>query len=336
MKSCLIAFTVNDGRVFLLNLNALCVAELLDGSILELKTKIRGDNLAAGQDCDILQHCLSTIAVAGSLNSNNVKGSAQLVDDQGGQSLALYVLCNDEELCAHLYDLLQYRQDVLNAGNLLVGDQDVRILKVCNHLLGIVNHVCADIATVKLHAFYQIQLGVHGLGLLDGDDAILGNLLHGISDHLADLSIAGRNGSYLLDVLFTLYGCAHLLDGLNCSIGRLLHTLAEHDRVRTCCQVLHAFVDHGLCQYGSSCGSVAGNIIGLGSSLADDLCTHVLELILELDLLCNGNTIIGNGRCAVALIQNNIASLRSQCDLYCVRQFVNAFCKSNSCICSHL
>ena len=336
MQSSLVTLTVNDGSVLLLDLYALSSAELLQSGILQFKSEIRRNYLAAGKDCDILQHSLSAITVARSLYSNNIEGTAQLVDDQSGQSLALNVLSDDEKLSAHLNDLLQQRKDILDVGDLLIRNQDVRILKACNHLLGVIAHICADIAAVELHSFYKIQLSLHGLGLLDGDNAILGNLLHSICDHLADFRITGRNGSNLLDVFLALDLGAHLLDGINSSIGCLLHSLAEHDRVGTCCQVLHAFVDHCLSKNSSGCGSVTSNVVGLGSSLTNQLCAHVLELILKLDLFCNGNTIICDGRCAVALVQNNVASLRSQCNLNGICQLVNAFCKSNSCICTHL
>ena len=108
----LLAKAVNDDGVLLLNLDGFCV----------------GDYGTAGQDCDILQHLFSSVAVAGSLNRNYVEGASQLVDDQSGQSLALHVLGDDHQSCTGLNDLLQQGQDLLDIGNLLVGNQDIGIV----------------------------------------------------------------------------------------------------------------------------------------------------------------------------------------------------------------
>ena len=94
----LLAFTVNDDCILLLNLYALCTSKLLESGLLKLKTKLRGDNLSTGKDCDIFKHCLSSVAISGSLYSYNLEGSSQGVYDEGCQSLALYILCDDEKL----------------------------------------------------------------------------------------------------------------------------------------------------------------------------------------------------------------------------------------------
>ena len=185
----LLALTIDDGGLLLRYLYALCAAELLDGCILELEAEVCGDYLTAGQDRDILKHLLTSVAIARSLDSNDVEGTSQLVNDEGCECLTLDILCDDEKLCAHLYDLLEERKDILDVGDLLIGDQDERIIEICLHLIHIGAHVRADVASVELHTFNDIQLGLHGLGLLDGDDTILGNLLHRIGNHLTNLLV---------------------------------------------------------------------------------------------------------------------------------------------------
>ncbi|CAN3996533.1 Cell division protein ZapA, partial [Dysosmobacter welbionis] len=114
----------------------------------------------------------------------------QTVHDQGGQSLALHVLRDDQQLLAGLDDLLQDGQDVSDDGDLLVGNQDIGIVQVGLHLLHVGGHVGGDIAPVKLHALHDLGIGVGGLGLLNGDDAVGRDLLHGVGDQLADLLVA--------------------------------------------------------------------------------------------------------------------------------------------------
>ena len=328
----LVAKAVNDNGILLLNLNGLRTAELLHGSILQLQAKLAGDNLSAGQDCDILQHLFSSVAIARCLDSNYVEGTAQLVDDKGGKSLTLNILCDDEQLRAGLYNLLQQRKNFLNVGDLLIGNQDVGIIQNGFHLLHIGSHVSRYITSVELHTFYQVQLGLHGLGLFNGDNAVLGNLLHSVCNHLADFIIRCGNRCYSCDISLALNRLGHLLDSLNSCIGSLLHALSEHDRVCTCFQVLHTFIDHCLCKNGSSCGTITGNIVGLGSNFSYQLCAHVLELILQLDFLGNGNAIVGDERCAVCLGQHYVSSLRSQSYSDRICKLVNTGSKSFSCL----
>jgi hypothetical protein len=53
--------------------------------------------LAAGEDGDVLEHGLATIAEAGGLDGAHLQGAAQLVDDQRGQGLAFDVLGDDQQ-----------------------------------------------------------------------------------------------------------------------------------------------------------------------------------------------------------------------------------------------
>ena len=60
--------------------------------VLELVAQLLGDDLAAGQDRDILQHRLAAVAEARSLDGHAGERAAQLVDNQRGQRFALDVL----------------------------------------------------------------------------------------------------------------------------------------------------------------------------------------------------------------------------------------------------
>ena len=106
----LIAVAAHDGGGLLGDLDLTGTAQHLQGSILQLIAQVRGHDLTAGQGSDILQHLLTAIAEAGSLDSHHGEGAAQTVDDQGGQSLALDVLCHDQQLHAVLDHLLQQGQ----------------------------------------------------------------------------------------------------------------------------------------------------------------------------------------------------------------------------------
>ena len=103
-----------------------------------------------------------------------------------------------------LDDLLQDRQDVGDGGDLLVGDQDVGLLELGLHPLGVGDEVGRDVAAVELHALGVLGLELEALGLLDGDDAVLADLLHHLGDQVADLGVGGRDGGDLGDLLLAL------------------------------------------------------------------------------------------------------------------------------------
>lgn len=66
---------------------------------------------AAGQHRQVLQIPLAVVAEAGRLHSAQLGAGPQLVDDEGGQHLALHVLRHDEQAVVGLQDLLQQRDD---------------------------------------------------------------------------------------------------------------------------------------------------------------------------------------------------------------------------------
>ena len=318
----LVAGTVNDRGGFLLNRNVLRFAEHLNLSVLKRQADFLGDYLAAGQDGDILQHFFSAVAVTRSLNGYNGKCATQLIKNQRRKGLTLNVLSDDHKLTSALYNFFKNRKNILNVADLLIGKKDQRIRKTGFHLVHIGCHVGGAISLIKLHTLNYLELGLHGLAFLDGDYAVIGNLLHGVRNQSADFLTAGGDGSNLCDMLFAGNRGAHALQRLNGSLGSLLHTLSKNDRVRACCQVLHAFVDHCLRKYGCGSGTVAGYVVRLGGNFLKKLCAHVLKCVRKLDLLGNRNTVVGDERCAVAFVENYVAALRSERYLYGIRKLV--------------
>ena len=59
-------------------------------------------------------------------------------------------------------------------------------------------------------------------------------------------------------------------------------------------------------------GAVTCNVIGLCCNFFYQLCTHVLECIFQLDLFCDGHTIVGDQRSTVGFIQCYVTSLGSK------------------------
>ena len=186
------AGALDDRRVVLVDRDLLGLAEVLELDVLELDAEVLGDDLAAGEDRDVLEHRLAAVAEARRLHRGGLQRAAQLVDDQRGQRLALDVLGDDQQRPAHAGDLLEHRQQVLHRADLLLVDQDDRVLEHHFHALGVGHEVGREVAAVELHALDDLERGLERLGLFDRDDAVLADLLHGLGDDLADRLVVVR------------------------------------------------------------------------------------------------------------------------------------------------
>src|SRR5690606_25892469 len=162
-------------------------------------------------------------------------------------------------------------------------------------------------------------------GLLDRDDAFLADLLHGLGDLLADLRIAvGRDRADLGDLLRArdvLRARLQVVDDLG--DGEVDAALEVH-RVHAGGDRLHAFAHDRLGEHGRGGGAVTGEVVGLAGDLAQHLRAHILELVLELDLLGDGDAVLGDARCAEALVDDDVAALGAERDLHRVGEDVHA------------
>ena len=304
------AVAVDHGGAVLGDHDAAGGAEVVDADLLELDAQVVHDCATAREHGDVFEHGLAALAEAGSLDGHDVHVAAQLVDHQGGQGVAVDVLSEDEHGLAGLVHLLEHRQQILHAADLLLVHQHECILEDGLHAVGIGHEVGAEVAAVELHALDDLELGLQALGLLDRDDAFLADLVHGAGQDLADLGVAiGADGADLGHLGGVLGGPAHVLelsdDGLDGPVDAALevHGVGPgHDHLGT------VLVD-GLGQHGGGGGSVAGDVRGLGCDLLDHLGADVLELVGELDLLGDRHAVLGDDGGAKALVEHHVAAL---------------------------
>src|SRR3712207_1021659 len=121
--------SVDDRRLVLGDDDLAGLAQQAQVGVLQLEADLLADDRATGEDGDVLEHGLATVTEAGGLDGDRLEGAADLVDDQGGQGLALDVLGDDDERLAALHDLLQNREQVLDRRDLAVGDEDVGVVE---------------------------------------------------------------------------------------------------------------------------------------------------------------------------------------------------------------
>ena len=90
---------------------------------------------ATGEDGDVFEHGLAAVAEARSLDGCDLERAAELVDDEGRERFAFDVFGDDQERLAGLCNLLEQRQQVLQAADLLLVNQDVGVLEDRLHRL---------------------------------------------------------------------------------------------------------------------------------------------------------------------------------------------------------
>ena len=95
-------------------------------------------------------------------------------------------------------------------------------------------------------------------------------------------------------------------------------------RVRARGDRLQALADDRLRKHRGGGGAVAGLIGGVGRDFLYHLRAHVLELVLQLDLLRDRDTVLRHGGGTEALVENRVAALGSQRHLHGVRQNIHA------------
>ena len=109
-------------------------------------------------------------------------------------------------------------------------------------------------------------------------------------------------------------------DGGDCEIDAAL----EIHRVHAGGNRLGAFLDDRGGEHGRRGGAVAGLVIGLRGDFAHHLRAHVLELVFELDLLGDGDAVLGDAGSAEALVDHDVAALGAERDFHGVGERLDA------------
>ena len=127
--------TLDDGGVVLVDRDLLGFAEILDLDVLELQPEVLGDGLATGEHRDVFKHRLPPVAEPRRLDGGALQCPAQLVDDERGERLTVDILSHNQEGPVKPRDLLEQRQEVLHRADLLLVNENDRILEHNFHAL---------------------------------------------------------------------------------------------------------------------------------------------------------------------------------------------------------
>ena len=319
------ADAVDDGGLVLGDVHPLARPQHVEGDVLQLDAEILGDDGATGQDGDVLEHGLAAITEARRLDGGDLQAATQLVDDQGGERLALDVLGDDQQRTAGLHHRFQDRQHGLQVGQFFLVQQNVRVVQLGDHFVGVGDEIRREIAAVELHAFDDIQFGGQAFGLLDGDDTLVADFFHRLGDHFADLTLAiGGDGADLGDFGRGRDFFRRLAKRADDVFDGDVDAALEVHRVHAGGDGFRALAHDGLGQNGRGGGAVTGVVIGLGGHFADHLGAHVFELVGQFDFLGDGHAVFRDARRAKGFVEHDITALGAEGDLHGVGQDVDA------------
>lgn len=258
------ALTVEHDGILLGDGDGTSGSEHVDGGFLELDAQLVSEDGAVGENSNVTEDGLAVVTEARGLDGSDLELAAKLVQNADCQSLAVDVLSNDNQRAAGLSGDLESGDDVLDGGDLLLRKEDERVLELNLLGLGVGNKVWGDEAAVEAHTLGDLELIVQGLALLDGDDTLLANLLHGVGNELANVGIAvGGDGSDLGNLLAGGDVPLVLLEELNNGIDSGLDAAAQVHGVAAGSHVLDSLGEDGPREDGSGRGTVAGNLVGL-------------------------------------------------------------------------
>src|SRR6266542_239469 len=291
------AGALDDGGLVLGHRDAPRATQQVERDVLQLEADLLGDDLAARQDRHVIEHRLAAVAEPGGLDRDRLEGAADLVDHQGRQGLALDVLGVDH--------------------------QDVGVVEDRLHPLLVGGEVGRDVALVELHALGELQLHPEGLRLVDGDDPVLADLVHRLGDGAADLGVLRGDGGDGGDLLLGLEVTGVVADVLGDRLDGPLDAALEPQRVGAGGHVAEPLVHQRLRQHGGGGGAVTGDVVGLGRDFLGELGPEVLVVVLELDLLGDRHTIVGDGGRAPLLVEHDVATLGAECHPHHIGELVD-------------
>src|SRR5688572_11417019 len=198
-------------------------------------------------------------------------------------------------------------------------DEDQAVFEDALHTIRIGHEIRRKVPAVELHTFNDIEGGLNGLCFLNGDDAVLADLVHGFGNDVPDRRvIVCRNSGHLRDHGAFLHFLRQALDFGYSGLDSAFDAALYGHRVGTRSHGLHALAEDGLSENGRGRGAVTGNVAGLRSDFLDHLSAHVLERIFQFDFLRDSDTIFRDLRRSELLVENNVAALGTQRDLYCI------------------
>ena len=306
------AGAVDHRRALFLDHHLLGLAEIRERCFLKREANLVRDHLTTGQDGDVLEHGLASIAEFRRLDRRGLEDALEIIDDERRERFALDLFRDDEQRFAGFRHGFEQRQQLAQSCDLLLVQQEQRLFQLCHLNLRLVDEIGRQVAAIKLHAFHRLELILKTRPVLDGDGSFLAHFPHRFGDHLADGGIAvGRYGAHLGNGFGIRAGLRQAFELGHGRVGRQIDSTLQVHGIHAGRDALKPLPHDRLGEYGRGRGAISRFIGGFRGHLLDELRAHVLKLVLELDLLRNRHPVLGHDRCPEALLEQRIATFRA-------------------------
>ena len=136
-----LAGAFDDRGVVFVDDDSLRAAEIFNLDVLELNSEVFAYGLPVRKDCDVLKHRLASIAKARRFHRASVQRATQFVDNQCRQRFAFNVFRDDQQRLALARNRLEQRKQIAERGDLLLMNQNHRVLQYRFHAIGIRHEV---------------------------------------------------------------------------------------------------------------------------------------------------------------------------------------------------
>ena len=240
-----------------------------------------------------------------------MQNAFELVQHERCEGFAFDVFGDQHERNLLLADLLEQWDQLLDAADFLFVNQDVRVLEFAGDAVLVVDEVRRQEPTVELHPLHDDDFGVGGLAFFDGDDAVRADELHRVGELLADFAIVVRGdardfGDFLGILRVDRFG--ELVQLIDDFLDAELDAANDGHRVATTRDRLQTFAENELGEDRGGRGAVAGDIVRFAGGFLHELRAHVLERVLQLDILGDGDAVLGHGRAAPTFVEDRITA----------------------------
>ena len=131
-KRLFIPSSLGDGSVFTIDPHLLCATEIGELHIGQLNSEILEESPSLGKGSNVVEHGLATVAITRRLHCHDLNNPLELVQHQGCQSFAFHIFRNNHQRSLRLADLLKKRHEILGVADLLLMNEDVRVLHLAD------------------------------------------------------------------------------------------------------------------------------------------------------------------------------------------------------------
>ena len=215
---------------------------------------------------------------------------------------------------------------MLDGADLLVNKQNSAVGELDLGSLGVGHEVWGDVSSIPLETFNVLDLSFETLSLGNSDSSVCSEFVEDASDKATDVGVVvGRDGGDVSDLLSALNRDRLFLESSDDRVDSHLDASAQVHWVHASSDRFAAFLEDGTSDNGGSGGTIASLIVGLGGNLLDEVGTNVVVSVGELNVLGDGNTILGDLGHAEGSVKDDISASGSEGNLDGIGEHVATF-----------